>query len=90
MKEYTQPAKSIPRSPGIHEEWVESIKKNVQATSNFEYASKLVETMMLGNIAIRMAPKNAKLEWNGKKGEFTNVPEANEYLIREYKKGWSL
>jgi len=90
MKEYTQPANSIPRSPGIHEEWVESIKKNVQATSNFEYASKLVETMMLGNIAIRMAPKNAKLEWNGKKGEFTNVPEANEYLIREYKKGWSL
>jgi hypothetical protein len=90
MKEYVQPAKSIPRSPGIHEEWVESIKKNVQATSNFEYASKLVETMMLGNIAIRMAPRNRVLEWDGKKGEFTNLPEANEYLIREYKAGWSL
>jgi predicted dehydrogenase len=90
MKEYKQPEKTIPRSPGIHEEWIEAIKNNVQATSNFEYASKLVETMMLGNIAIRMAPKFDKLEWDGIKGEITNIPEANEWLIRKYAKGWEL
>ena len=71
MKEYEQPEKTIPRSPGIHEEWVESIKKGVEATSNFDYASKLTETMMLGNIAIRMAPKNVKLEYDGEKGALT-------------------
>ena len=90
MKEYKQPEKTIPRSPGIHEEWVEAIKNNVQATSNFEYASKLVETMMLGNIAIRMAPKFDKLEWDGVKGEITNIPEANEWLMRKYASGWEL
>jgi predicted dehydrogenase len=90
MKAYTQPEKTIPRSPGIHQEWVQSIKKGVQATSNFDYASKLVETMMLGNIAVRMADKNIPLEWDGKKGEITNLPEANEFLIRPYANGWSL
>jgi hypothetical protein len=45
---------------------------------------------MIGNIAIRMAHKNTVLEWDGEKGEFTNMPEANEYLIREYRDGWSL
>ena len=90
MREYKQPEKTIKRSPGIHQEWTESIKNNVQATSNFEYASKLVETMMLGNIAIRMAPKYTVLDWDGEKGEFTNVSEANDYLIREYTAGWSL
>jgi predicted dehydrogenase len=90
MKTYKQPEKTIPRSPGIHQEWVQSIKKGVQATSNFEYASKLVETMMLGNIAVRLADKNTPLEWDGKKGEITNLPEANEFLIRPYVNGWSL
>ena len=90
MKSYKRPDKTIPRSPGIHQEWVQCIKEGKQATSNFEYASKLTETMMMGNIAIRMAPKNMKLAWDGKKGEFTNLPEANEYLIREYRPGWTL
>ena len=90
MKEYNRPAPSIPRSPGIHEEWVEAIKKGEKSTTDFSYSSKLVETMMMGNIAIRMAPKNTVLEWDGVKGEFTNLPEANDYLIREYRDGWIL
>jgi predicted dehydrogenase len=90
MKAYKQPEKTIPRSPGIHEEWVQCIKDGVQATSNFDYASKLVETMMLGNIAIRVQDKNTPLEWDGVKGEITNLPEANEFLIRPYAEGWSL
>ena len=90
MKEYKRPEKTIPRSPGIHEEWVEAIKKGEKSTTDFSYSSKLVETMMMGNIAIRVADKNTVLEWDGEKGEFTNLPEANEYLIREYRDGWSL
>jgi predicted dehydrogenase len=90
MKEYDQPEKTIPRSPGIHQEWVQAIKDGVQSTSNFEYASKLVETMMLGNIAIRFQDKNIPLEYDGEKGEITNLPEANEFMIRPYAPGWSL
>ncbi|MBN2093456.1 Gfo/Idh/MocA family oxidoreductase [candidate division KSB1 bacterium] len=90
MVEYKRPAKSIPRSPGIHEEWVEAIKKGTKSTTDFEYSSKLVECMMLGNIAIRMTSKNKVLEYDGEKGEITNLPEANEFLIREYRNGWTL
>jgi hypothetical protein len=46
--------------------------------------------MMLGNIAIRVQDKNTPLEWDGVKGEITNIPEANEFLIRPYTSGWSL
>lgn len=46
--------------------------------------------MMLGNIAIRMAAKFDKLYWDGEKGEITNIPEANEFLIRKYAEGWEL
>jgi hypothetical protein len=32
----------------------------------------------------------AILEWDGEKGEITNMPEANDLLHFEYRKGWSL
>ena len=90
MKEYKKAAKTIKRSPDIHEEWIEAIKNNEESTTNFEYSSKLVETMMLGNIAIRMADKNEILEWDGEKGLITNLPEANERITRKYTNGWTL
>ena len=92
MKEYKRPPKTIPRSPGIHEEWLEAIKKNdlSLATTNFEYSSRLTETMLLGNVAVRMQEENTVLLWDGEKGEFTNMPEANELLHFDYRKGWSL
>lgn len=92
MKEYRRPEKTIPRSPGIHEEWVEACKKGDPnaATTNFEYSSRLTETMLLGNLAVQMADKNQRLEWDGEKGEITNLPEANDLLHFEYRKGWEL
>jgi hypothetical protein len=51
---------------------------------------KLVETMMLGNIAVLMANKNVTLEYDPDKMEFTNLPEANELLQYKYREGWTL
>ncbi len=92
MKEYKLPAKTMPRSPGIYQEWIAAIKSGngVQTTSNFEYAAKLTETMLLGNIAIRMAHKNVILKYDSTKMAFPNLPEADQYLTREYRSGWSL
>ncbi len=90
MKEYDRPEKSIPRSPGIHAEWIEACKNGGETTSNFGYASKLTEMMLLGNIAVRMSPKNKILEWDGPNMRVTNVEEANELIHKEYRKGWSL
>ena len=90
MKEYKLPPKTLPRSPGCAEEWIAGIKNGTPALANFDYAARLTETMLLGNIAIRLTSKNTVLKYDGAKMAFTNMPEANQYLTREYRAGWSL
>ena len=90
MQEYKRPEKTIPRSPGIREEWIESIKKGTKSTTDFSYAGPLTEVMLLANVAVRLKDKNMKLLWNGEKMEFTNLPEANQFLHFDYRPGWSL
>ncbi len=90
MQEYKRPEKTIPRSPGIREEWIEAIKKGTKSGTDFSYSGPLTEAMLLANVAVRLKNKNMKLLWNGEKMEFTNLPEANESLHFEYRPGWSL
>ncbi|NOX87434.1 MAG: Gfo/Idh/MocA family oxidoreductase [Calditrichaeota bacterium] len=90
MKEYKLPPKTIPRSPGIHEEWIQAIKNGTQATSNFDYAARLTETMLLGNIALRMEEQNRILHYDGQNMRFTNSDEANALIKPEFRKGWTL
>lgn len=90
MKEYQRPEKTIPRSPGIHLEWIEAIKAGKKSTTDFSYSGLLTEVMLLGNVAVRAQEHKTKLEWDGEKMEFTNLPEANQYLHFEYRTGWSL
>jgi predicted dehydrogenase len=90
MKEYELPEKTIPRSPGIHAEWINACKGGPPTTSNFDYAGKLTETMLLANIAIRLAPRNTVLKWDGPNMRVTNLDEANQYIHKEYREGWKL
>ncbi len=90
MKEYDLPEKTIPRSPGIYQEWIDAIKNGGKSTTDFEYSAKLTEMMLLGNIAIRMKDKDTILEYDGEKGEFTNVDEANQYLDTKHAKGFEV
>lgn len=57
------------------------------AGANFDYSGPLTEMMLLGNIALRTGKK---LEWDGVNMKFTNSPEADRYLHREYRQGWTL
>ena len=89
MKAYKRPEKTIPRVEDSHEkDWVRACKGGPKAGSNFEYAGPFTEAVLLGNIATRFAGK--KLEWDGKEMKFTNLEEANEFVHRPYRKGWSL
>ncbi|MCC6265180.1 MAG: Gfo/Idh/MocA family oxidoreductase [Bryobacterales bacterium] len=54
---------------------------------DFDYAGTMIEQMMLGLVAHRAGKK---LEYDGAAGRITNAPEANAYLAREYRKGWTL
>jgi hypothetical protein len=88
MEKYKKPPKTLPRSPGHHQEWIGACRGGPQAGSSFPGHSGLVtEVCLLGNIAVRA---QKKLLWDGAKMEFTNDKAANQMLGREYRKGWSL
>jgi predicted dehydrogenase len=74
---------------GMKAEWVKAIAegKPSVALSNFDYAAMLTETILLGNVAMRVGKK---LEWDGPNLKVTNCPEAEKYIKREYRKGWTL
>jgi predicted dehydrogenase len=73
---------------GMKMEWVEAMKGGPAAYSNFDFAAMLTETILLGNIAIRL--NGEKLEWNGPDLKFTNNDKANGYLHYEYRSGYTL
>jgi len=87
MQAYQLPPKTIPRVEGHHKDWINACKTGKPACSNFDYAGPLTEMVLLGNIAVRTG---RRLEWDGENMRCTNVPEANDYIRREYRKGWSL
>lgn len=88
MREIGKPPKMLERSPGHMTEWLlacQGEKPLDYPGSNFAYAGPMTEAILLGNIAVRMG---RRLEWDGEKMEFTNVPEANEFVTKEYRDGW--
>jgi predicted dehydrogenase len=88
FKSSTPPPKTIAPSIGHHAEWIKACKEGTPTLCNFAYASALTETVNLGNVAHRAG--NKKLDWDAANLTVTNVPQANAYLRREYRKGWEL
>ena len=43
-----------------------------------------------GRAGLRGHAGRRKIEWDGPNMKVTNIPEANEYLQSEYRKGWEL
>jgi hypothetical protein len=90
---FKDPEPKMPRYPDKNDdlnqkkEWVAAIKGGPAAYSNFTYAGVLAEAILLGNVAIRAGKK---LEWDGEGMKFRNAPEAEQYLKRQYRNGWSL
>jgi predicted dehydrogenase len=69
--------------------WINAIKGKEKTTCPFEYASRLTETMLLGVVAMKSG-QGKRIYYDGEAGKITNFPDANQYLQREYRKGWSL
>ncbi len=80
-------AKNGKGDDGMKAEWVAGIKGGPAPFSNFGYAARLTEAILLGNVAIRVGKK---LEWDAASLRATNCPEADQYIKTEYRKGWSL
>jgi len=88
FKGFEGPPQTVPRTPkGPYQEWIQACKGGPMCLSNFEYAARLTETVLLGNVAVRAGQK---LEWDGKRMKATNCPAADPFIHREYRKGWTL
>ena len=83
-------AQTVPRVAVPHEvNWAQACKGQAEASSPFAYAAGLTEVMLLGVVALR-AGQGRKILYDGANMRVTNVPEANQYLTREYRAGWSV
>lgn len=98
FKDYKKPAQSLPRIPfkGSNDErnkweFVETCRGNYKpgTMSNFGYAGRLTETILVGNLAVR-AGEGQRIEWDAKNLVSTNLPDLNQYVQREYREGWTL
>ena len=85
--DFTRPEPFIPKSRGHHAEWLHACKTGDPTTCNFEYAGWLTEANHLGNVAFRAG---RKIEWDPHRLEAKGAPEAEAFIRREYRKGWSL
>lgn len=87
-KTFNPPVPSLPRSKGHHREWVDAIKGGPAALSNFEYASRLVEIVLLGVISLRLGGKI--VYWDTQNMKATGLPEADEIIREPVRKGWEM
>jgi hypothetical protein len=83
--EYKLPPQVLPRGINHQQDWLRACKGGAPGVSQFSLATKYLEWLVLGSIAMRVP---GKLNWDGKNMRFTNSPEANKYLQPFVRKGW--
>jgi hypothetical protein len=81
------PVKHVPRVKNEDQEWVDAIKDGGDPLSGFAYSGPFTETVLLGNLAVRLGEK---IEWDSANLQATNAPEAAPLIKREYRKGWEV
>src|SRR5438552_6010627 len=88
MKETPQPARTLPRPKDIFTDFIEACRAGKTETAvSFDYGTRLTEFAILGNLAQHVG-EGQKLEWDGPGMKVTNIPELNQWVKREYRKGW--
>ena len=93
-REYTPPPKTLLRSIGHYEEWLAACKTGSATGSNFVFAGRLTEVVLMGNVALRVELREPlsrqTLHWDAQAKQFSNLPEANAFLGKTYRPGWSV
>jgi hypothetical protein len=67
--------------------WIDAFKNKTQSPGSFLYTGPITETILLGGVALRAGKK---VEYDSANMKITNLPDANKYLVRDYRKGWEL
>lgn len=72
-------------SPGM-KQWIAACKGGAQSQGSFLHAAGISEAVNLYAVALRT---RRRLSYDAASRKITNIAEANKYLSREYRKGWS-
>jgi len=70
-----------------HSVWINAFRNGQQSPGNFIDAEAVTETILLGAVALRAGKK---IEYDSENMKIKNLPDANKYLYRKYRKGWEL
>ncbi|MBI5396624.1 MAG: Gfo/Idh/MocA family oxidoreductase [Verrucomicrobia bacterium] len=93
-KQFFKTPRSIPRVAGHYVDWVEACKTGRKSGADFDWAGPLAEAVLLGNVPLRRQLREAvmhhPLQWDSVAFRFTNLEEANKFLRRDYRAGWTL
>jgi hypothetical protein len=85
---------TLPKSIGHYEEFLNACRGGVPAGANFDWAGPLAESVLLGNVALRVQLREEltlrSLQWNSAEMKVVNMDDANQFVRREYRPGWSL
>jgi predicted dehydrogenase len=84
---FMPPRPFIKSSVGHYREWVEACKNGGPTTCNFGYSGALAEAVLLGNVSYRLGKP---LTWDAKHLRAINEKDADRFIHKEYREGWSL
>ena len=79
--------KTLLRSPGHQQNFVNAVKSRTQPESNLSYVRDMTLPMHLALISWRLG---RKLNWDSKKESFVDDKEADTFLSRKKRKAWDL
>ncbi len=69
-------------------QWVGAVRGGKPTFGDFLLAGPISDAFNLAAVSLRLGGK--RLLFDSANMKITNVPEANNYLVREYRKGWEL
>jgi predicted dehydrogenase len=87
MQMFKAPPETLERPAEELDQWVRACRGGAPSDASFTAVAPFAETILLGNIALRV-PK--KLHWKADEGHFVDAPEADALMAREYREGWEL
>jgi hypothetical protein len=56
-------------------------------SASFDYSGPMTETVLLGVLSLR--EPGTRLQWDAENQKIKNVPELNQFVQTEYRKGWT-
>src|SRR5438105_9825290 len=87
MDAFTQPPKTLPRSPGNDREWLDAcLGGKTKPGANFEFEGMVTETLLLGNVSLRAGHR---IVWDRANLKAVNLPDADIFIRPPYRTGWT-